>query len=99
MHCSRTYRNWISPKLLVVIQNGTTTQKNSLKASDCADHNKLWRILQEMGIPDHLTCLVIYLHAGQTATVRARHGTTDWFQIGKGVSMSRLYIVTHMQSI
>ena len=94
MHCSRMYRNWISPKLLVVMQNGTTTQKNSLKASDCVDHNKLWKILQEMGIPDHLTCLVIYVHAGQTATVRARHGKTDWFQIGKGVSTPRLYIVT-----
>ena len=48
------------------------------------DHNKLWEILQEMGIPDHLTCLLRNLYAGQEATVRARHGTTDWFQIGKG---------------
>ena len=53
------------------------------KAFDCVDHNKLWRILQEMGIPDHLTCLLRNLYAGQEATVRAGHGTTDWFQIGK----------------
>ena len=55
------------------------------KAFDCVDHNKLWKILQEMGIPDHLTCLLRNLYAGQEATVRTGHGTTDWFQIGKGV--------------
>ena len=55
------------------------------KAFDCVDHNKLWKILQEMEIPDHLTCLLINLYAGQEATVRTGHGTTDWFQIGKGV--------------
>ena len=55
------------------------------KAFDCVDHNKLWKILKEMGIPNHLTCLMRYLYAGQEATVRTRHGTTDWFQIGKGV--------------
>ena len=49
------------------------------------DHNKLWKILKEKGIPDHLTCLLRNLYAGQEATVRTRHGTTDWFQIGKGV--------------
>ena len=49
------------------------------------DHNKLWKILKEMGIPDHLTCLLRNLYAGQEATVRTAHGTTDWFQIGKGV--------------
>ena len=49
------------------------------------DHNKLWKILQEMGIPDHLTCLLRNLYAGQEATVRTGHGTTDWFQIGKGI--------------
>ena len=49
------------------------------------DHNKLWKSLQEMGIPDHLTCLLRNLYAGQEATVRTGHGTTDWFQIGKGV--------------
>ena len=54
------------------------------KASDCVDHNKLWKILKEMGIQDHLTCLLRNLYAGQEATVRTGHGTTDWFQIGKG---------------
>ena len=55
------------------------------KAFDCVDHSKLWKVLQEMGIPDHLTCLLRNLYAGQEATVRTGHGTTDWFQIGKGV--------------
>ena len=55
------------------------------KAFDCVDHNKLWKILQEMGIPDHLTCFLRNLYAGQEAIVRTGHGTTDWFQIGKGV--------------
>ena len=55
------------------------------KAIDCVDHNKLWKILLEIGIPDHLTCLLRNLNAGQEATVRTGHGTTDWFQIGKGV--------------
>ena len=55
------------------------------KAFDCVDHNKMWKILKEMGIPDHLTCRLRYLYAGQEATVRTGHGTTDWFQIGKGV--------------
>ena len=55
------------------------------KAFDCVDHNKLWRILQEMGIPDHLTCLLRNLYAGQEATVRTGHGTTNWFQIGRRV--------------
>ena len=55
------------------------------KAFDCVDLNKLWKILKEMGIPDHLTCLLRNLYAGQEATVTTGHGTTDWFQIGKGV--------------
>ena len=55
------------------------------KAFDCVDHNKLWKILKEMWIPDHLTCLLRNLYAGQEATVRTGHGTTDWFQLGKGV--------------
>ena len=55
------------------------------KAFDCVDHKKLWKILKEMGIPDHVTCLLRNLYAGQEATVRTGHGTTDWFQIGKGV--------------
>ena len=63
------------------------------KAFDCVDHNKLWKTLQEMGIPDHLTCLLKNLYAVQEAIVRTRHGTMDWFQIGKRL-MSRLHIVT-----
>ena len=55
------------------------------KAYDCVDHYKLWKILKEMGIPDHLTCLLRNLYTGQEATVRTGHGTTEWFQIGKGV--------------
>ena len=55
------------------------------KVFDCVDHNKLWKILKEMGIPDHLTCLLRNQYASQEATVRIGHGTTDWFQIGKGV--------------
>ena len=55
------------------------------KAFDCVDHNKLWKIIKEMGIPDHLNCLLRNLYAGQEATVRTGHGTTEWFQIGKGV--------------
>ena len=62
------------------------------KAFDCVDHKKLWKILKEMGIPGHLTCLLRNLYAGQEATVRTGHGTTDWFQIGKGVHQD--YIVT-----
>ena len=63
------------------------------KAFDCMNHNKVWKIFQEMGLPDHLTCLLRNLCAGQEATVRTGHGTTGWFQIRKG-DMSRLYIVT-----
>ena len=55
------------------------------KPFDCVDHNKLWKILKEMGVPDHLACLLRNLYVGQGATVRTRHGITDWFQIGKGV--------------
>ena len=55
------------------------------KDFDCVDHNKLWKILKEMGIPDHLTCLLRNLYAGQEATVRTGHGTTDWFKIGERV--------------
>ena len=55
------------------------------KAFDCVDHNKLWKVLQEMGIPDHLTCILRNLYAGQEATGRIVHRTTDWFQVGKDV--------------
>ena len=61
-------------------------------AFDCVNHNKLWKILKEMGIPDHLTCLLRNVYAGQEATVRTGHGTTDWFQIGKGVC--QVYILS-----
>ena len=75
-----------------IIKEARQFQKNmyfcfidSAKAFDCVDHNKLWKILKEMGIPDHLTYLLRNLYAGQEGTVRTGHGTTDWFQIGKGV--------------
>ena len=75
-----------------IIEKAREFQKNiyfcfidSAKAFDCVDHNKLWKILKEMGIPDHLTCLLRNLYAGQEATVRTGHETTDWFQIGKGI--------------
>ena len=61
------------------------------KAFDCVDHNKLWKTLKEMGIPDHLSCLLRNLYAGQEATVRTGHGTTDWFQIGKGVHQGCMF--------
>ena len=61
------------------------------KAFDCVDHNKLWKILKEKGIPDHLICLLRNLYAGQEATVRTGHGTTDWFQIGKGVHQGCIF--------
>ena len=59
----------------------------------CVDHNKLWKILTEMGIPDHLTCHLRNLYVGQEATVRTEHGTTDWFQIGKGVHQGRILLL------
>ena len=62
-----------------------------VKAFDCVDHNNLWKILKEMGIPDHLTWLLRNLYAGQEATVRIGHGTTDWFQIGKGVPQGCIF--------
>ena len=71
------------------------------KAFDCLDHNKLWKILQEMGIPDHLTYLLRNLYSGQEAIVRTGHGTTDWFQIGKDylkVVHCHLAYLTYMQS-
>ena len=75
-----------------IIEKAREFQKNiyfclidTAKAFDCVDHNKLRKILKETGIPDHLTCLLRNLYAGQEATVRTGHGTNDWFQIGKGV--------------
>ena len=75
--------NWIIEKVREFQKNICFI--NYTKAFDCVDHNKLWEILQEMGIPDHLTCLLRNLYAGQEATVRTEQGTADWFQIGKGV--------------
>ena len=79
-------------KLLIsIIEKARELQKNiyfwfiDYAKIDCVDHNKLWKIFQEIGIPDHLTCLLRNLYAGQEATVRTGHGTTDWFQVGKRV--------------
>ena len=67
------------------VSEKSTSALLTAKAFDCVDHNKLWKVLQEMGIPDHLTCHLRNLYAGQEATIRTEHGTTDWFQIRKGV--------------
>ena len=82
-----------------IIEKASEFQKNIYfclidyaKAFDCVDHNKLWKIPQEMGIPEHLTCLLRNLYAGQEATVRTGHGTTDWFHTGRGVCQG--YIIT-----
>ena len=76
-------------KIFQIIEKAREFQENFCfiyytKPFDCMDHNKLWKILKEIGIPDHLTCLLRNLYAGQKATARTRHGTTDWFKIGKG---------------
>ena len=86
---------WISWGWTLAMEKAREFQKNIYfcfidyaKAFDSVDHNKLWKILKEMGIPDHLTCLLRNVCAGQETTVRTGHGTTDWFQIGKGVHRS-----------
>ena len=76
---------WIIKKAREFQKNIYFCVINYAKAFDCVDHNKLWKILQEMGIPDHLTCFLRNLYAGQEATVSIGHGKTDWFQIRKGV--------------
>ena len=76
---------WIMEKAREFQQNIYFCFIDYAKAFDCVDHNKLWKILREMGIPDHLTCILRNLYADQEATVRTGHETTDWFQIGKGV--------------
>ena len=76
---------WIMEKAREIQKNIYFCFIDYAKAFDCVDHNQLWKILKEMGIPDHLTCLLRNLYAGQEATVRTGHGITDWFQIGKGV--------------
>ena len=77
--------HWIIKKAREFQKNIYFCFVDCAKAFDCVDHNKLWKILREMGISDHLTCLLRNLYAGQEATVRTGHGITDWFQIGKGV--------------
>ena len=103
----RGTRNQIA-KIHWIIEKARGFQKNIYfcfihyaKAFDCVDHNKLWKILQEMGIPDQLTCLLRNLYAGQEATVRTGHGTMDWFHIGKGVCQGCILnpaYLTSMQS-
>ena len=77
--------HWVIKKAIEFQKNVYFCFIDYAKAFDCVDDNKLWKILQEMGIPDRLTCLLRNLIAGQEATVRTGHGTTEWFQIGKGV--------------
>ena len=89
--------HWIIEKAREFQKNIYLCFINCAKAFDCVDHNKLWKILKEMRIPDHLTYLLRNLYAGQEAIVRTGHGTTDWFQIGKGVYCHPAYL-TYMQS-
>ena len=77
--------HWIMEKAREFQKNIYVCFNDYAKAFDCVDYNKLWKILKEMGIPDHLTWLLRNLYAGQEATVRTGHGTTHWFQIGKGI--------------
>jgi len=91
-HPTLSLSHRVQKSVLYICVSFTVSQKNIYfcfidyaKAFDCVDHNILWKILKEMGIPDHLTCLLRNLCAGQEATVRTGHGTTDWFQIGKGI--------------
>ena len=92
---------WIIKKAREFQKNLYSCFIDYAKAFDCVDHNKLWKILQEMGIPDHLTCLLRNLYADQEATVRSGYGTTDWLQIGQGVCQSCILspaYLTYMQS-
>ena len=89
-----------------IIEKASEFQKNIYfcfidyaKAFDCVDHTKLWKILKEMGIPGHLTCLLRKLYAGQKATVRTRHGTIDWFQIGNGVHQGCVFSPVYLTYI
>ena len=96
------------PEVKLILDRAREFQKNIYfcfidngKTFDCVDHNKLWKVLQEMEIPDHLTCLLRNLYAGQEATVRTGHGTTDWFQIGKEyvkAAYCHTAYLTYMQS-
>ena len=87
---------WIGEKAREFQKNIYFCLIDYAKASDCVDHNKLWKILKEMGIPDHLTCLRQNLYAGQKATVRTRHPTTDWFKIEKGAQVCILSPCLHV---
>ena len=92
---------WIIKKAIEFQKNTYFCFIDYAKAFDCVDHNKLQKILKEMGIPDHLTCLLRNLYTGQEATVKTGHGTTDWFQIGKGVCQGCILspcLLTYMQS-
>ena len=77
--------HWIIGKARELLKNIYFCFIDNAKAFDCVDHNKQWKILKDMGIPDHLTCLLRNLYAGQEATVRTGHGTTNWLQVGKEV--------------
>ena len=76
---------WIMEKTKEFQENIYFCFIDYVKVFDCVDHNKLWKILKEMGVPDHLTCFLRNLYAGQESTIRTGHGKTDWFKIGKGV--------------
>ena len=94
--------HWIKEKAREFQKNTYFYFIDYAKAFDCMDHNKLWKILKEMGIPDHLTCILSNLCAGQAATFRTGHGTRDWFRIGKGIYIKAVYChpayLTYMQS-
>ena len=94
---------WIMEKARELQKNSYFCFLDYATAFDCVDHKKLWKIFLEMGIPDHLTCLLRNLYAGQEATVRTGRGTTDWFQIGKGgcqgCILSRCLFNLHAESI
>ena len=83
---------WIIEKAREFQKNIDSCFIDYANSFDCVHHNKLWKIIQEIGIPDHLTCLFRNLYAGQEATVRTGHGTTDWFQTGKGVCQGCLLL-------
>ena len=92
---------WIIEKAREFQENICFCFIDYVEAFDCVDHNKVWKILQEMGLPDHLTCLLRNLYAGQKATVRTGHGTTDWLKIGKWVCQGCILspcLLTSMQS-
>ena len=87
---------WIMEKAREFQKNIYFCFTDYTEVSDCVDHNKLWKILQGMGIPDHLTCILRNLYAGQGAALRIRHGTTDWFPVGKGVHKAMYCHLAHL---